>query len=99
MEVDEIGFKNKKLGHGYKELTIPKSTSGDYLMDPSVLHIWPRGNFMLIALPNTDKTFTCTLFAPINGVNSFGKIKTKEHILDFFVKGIPRHYCANTKSC
>ena len=89
MEEVEIGFVSKLLGHGYKELTIPKTTSGDYLMDPSALHIWPRGNFMLIALPNTDKTFTCTLFAPLMGENSFEEINTKEDIITFFSNEFP----------
>ena len=89
MEETELGFVNKQLGHGYKELTIPKTTSGDYLMDPSVLHIWPRGNFMLIALPNTNKTFTCTLFAPLVGENSFKKIHTREDIITFFRNKFP----------
>ena len=70
-------------------LTVPKTTSGDYLMNPNVLHIWPRGNFMLIALPNTDKTFTCTLFAPLIGENSFLKINTKEDIITFFRNEFP----------
>ena len=89
MEKTELGFVSKQLGHGYKELTVPKTTSGDYLMNPNVLHIWPRGNFMLIALPNTDKTFTCTLFAPLIGENSFLKINTKEDIITFFRNEFP----------
>jgi kynurenine 3-monooxygenase len=89
MEKTELGFVSKQLGHGYKELTIPQTNSGDYLMDPSSLHIWPRGNFMLIALPNTDKTFTCTLFAPLKGKNSFAKINTKEDIITFFRNEFP----------
>ena len=53
-------------------------------MNADTLHIWPRGQFMLIALPNLDKTFTCTLFFPFEGVNSFATIDTKEKMLKFF---------------
>jgi len=85
----KLGFVRKELGHGYKELTIPKTSSGEFLIDPNALHIWPRGNFMLIALPNTDKTFTCTLFAPLKGDISFQKIKTEEDIMTFFRSEFP----------
>ncbi|MBM4342934.1 MAG: FAD-dependent monooxygenase [Deltaproteobacteria bacterium] len=52
------------LDFGYKELTLPPSASGDFAFEPHALHIWPRGRYMLIALPNPDRTFTCTLFLP-----------------------------------
>ena len=65
---DKISYKDIK--HSYKELTIlPKD--GNYQMEPKALHIWPRKNMMLIALPNNDKTFTCTLFMKESGKNSF----------------------------
>ena len=64
-------FIHKPLGHGYKELTMPTSLSGDFLLNSKSLHIWPRGDFMMIALPNPDKTFTLTLFIPLNGSTSF----------------------------
>ena len=51
------------LGHGYKELTIP-AAGGEFALDPGALHIWPRGTSMMIALPNPDRSFTCTLFWP-----------------------------------
>ncbi len=57
-------YRQEYISHGYKELTIPATTSGEFAMDPNALHIWPRGKFMLIALPNPDKSFTCTLFLP-----------------------------------
>lgn len=85
----DLKFRSDQLGHGYKELTIPVSESGNYLMEPDSLHIWPRGKFMLIALPNTDKTFTCTLFAPLKGSNSFEKINTSKEILNFFKTEFP----------
>ena len=85
----DLKFRSEQLGHGYKELTIPVSESGNYLMEPDSLHIWPRGKFMLIALPNTDKTFTCTLFAPLKGSNSFEKINTSKEISNFFKTEFP----------
>ncbi|EOZ91996.1 Kynurenine 3-monooxygenase [Indibacter alkaliphilus LW1] len=60
-------YKQEYISHGYKELTIPATESGEFAMDPNALHIWPRGSFMLIALPNPDKSFTCTLFLPFEG--------------------------------
>jgi kynurenine 3-monooxygenase len=53
------------LGHGYKELTIPAGPDGEFVLDPGALHIWPRGSSMMIALPNPDHSFTCTLFWPL----------------------------------
>lgn len=62
-----FNFKQEYITHGYKELTIPPTDNGEFAMDPEALHIWPRGRFMLIALPNQDKSFTCTLFLPFEG--------------------------------
>jgi kynurenine 3-monooxygenase len=59
------------LDHGYKELTIPADRGGAFVFAPNALHIWPRGGFMLIALPNFDGTFTATLFLPHRGESSF----------------------------
>jgi kynurenine 3-monooxygenase len=55
-------FSQDYLEHGYKELTIPATRSGEFALDPNALHIWPRGSSMMIALPNLDRSFTCTLF-------------------------------------
>ena len=63
--------KSEPLGHGYKELHVAPGLDEDFQLDPNALHIWPRGEFMLIALPNTDKSFTCTLFLPNEGKISF----------------------------
>ncbi len=60
-EID-IGESIDWLSHGYRELTIPAGIDGDFQLDPGALHIWPRGGFMLIALPNSDRSFTVTLF-------------------------------------
>ncbi len=81
------------LPHGYKELTLPASATGQYQLDPHALHIWPRGGFMLIALPNIDGSFTVTLFLPfensITAQDSFNGLKNKEHIKHFFHKHFP----------
>jgi kynurenine 3-monooxygenase len=62
------------LDHGYKELTIPARVDGEFELEPGALHIWPRGGFMLIALPNPDHSFTATLFLPHTGSNSFANV-------------------------
>ena len=72
------------LGHAYKELNIAPSKEGEFQLDSNSLHIWPREQFMLIALPNTDKSFTCTLFMPNAGKISFDSLNTLEKVLDFF---------------
>ena len=74
---------------GYKELNIPANEDGSHKLDNSSLHIWPRGNFMLIALPNLDGSFTCTLFMPFKGENSFEELDTNEKLVDFFAKYFP----------
>ncbi len=74
---------------GYKELTIPPTASGDFAMEVNALHIWPRKDYMLIALPNLDKTFTCTLFFPFEGEASFEKLKTADAVKAFFEKTFP----------
>ena len=75
-------FSQKYLDHGYKELCIPATKDGEYaLKDWQALHIWPRGDFMMIALPNKDKSFTCTLFMPNQ---QFAKTKTDADIMAFF---------------
>ena len=83
-------LKNEKLGyvdidHSYKELTI-KPKNNEYQMEPHSLHIWPRRDMMMIALPNLDKSFTCTLFMKQNGDDSFDSIKTKEGLYIYFEK-------------
>jgi kynurenine 3-monooxygenase len=82
-------FSQTDLDHGYKELCITPNAKGDFAMNADALHIWPRGQFMLIALPNLDKTFTCTLFFPFKGENSFEALDTKEKMLEFFNKMFP----------
>ena len=82
----KANFIQKPLGHGYKELNIPPSKLNKYQINSDALHIWPRGQFMMIALPNLDKSFTVTLFMPLKGTISFDTIKTTKHIKSFFSK-------------
>lgn len=89
LSTDRFDYQQFYLKHGYKELVIPPTASGEFAMDPNALHIWPRGQFMLIALPNLDKTFTCTLFFPFEGEYSFSSLDTNEKMLDFFRKTFP----------
>lgn len=80
-----LNFKQEYISHGYKELTIPPTPEGDFAMDPYALHIWPRGRFMMIALPNLDKSFTCTLFLPFEGSKvCFDKITDERDITSLF---------------
>lgn len=74
---------------GYKELTIPANADGTHKLDKNSFHIWPRGKFMLIAMPNLDGSFTCTLFMPFEGEVSFENIRTKEHAKEFFTTYFP----------
>ncbi len=77
------------LDVGYKELTIPPNDDGTHKLDKNSFHIWPRGRFMFIAMPNMDGSFTCTLFLPFEGEVSFEKIRTKEEATAFFTRYFP----------
>jgi kynurenine 3-monooxygenase len=77
------------LNTGYKELTIPANEDGSHKLHKNALHIWPRGRFMFIALPNLDGSFTCTLFMPFEGENSFESLKTEGDVRLFFEKHFP----------
>ena len=74
---------------GYKELHIPANSDGTHKIDKNSLHIWPRGNFMLMALANLDGSFTCTLFMPFEGENSFEKLKDEATLVQFFADYFP----------
>ncbi|RKN78391.1 FAD-dependent oxidoreductase [Ulvibacterium marinum] len=74
---------------GYKELTIPANEDGSHKLDKNSFHIWPRGRFMFIAMPNLDGSFTCTLFMPFEGEISFEKITTKKEAEKFFKTHFP----------
>jgi kynurenine 3-monooxygenase len=77
------------LEHGYKELTLPASPAGEHRIEKHALHIWPRGGFMLIALPNLDGSFTVTLFLPLRGVESFASLDGRDAVDDFFRRNFP----------
>jgi len=86
---DRFSYSQEYIPHGYKELNIAPGKDGDFQLEPHALHIWPRGQFMLIALPNTDKSFTCTLFLPFEGKLSFASLDTAERIRAFFKELFP----------
>jgi kynurenine 3-monooxygenase len=74
--VTPLGERFEPLGHGYKELEIPPADDGGFRIEPNALHIWPRGGYMCIALPNSERTFTVTLFLPSEGEPSFASVHT-----------------------
>ena len=75
LKQSRINFSRQYIQHGYKELSIPPNSMNEYaLPEYQGLHIWPRGEMMLIALPNADKSFTATLFAPYHGTDGFDQI-------------------------
>jgi kynurenine 3-monooxygenase len=76
--------REDRLDHDYKELTLPTAPSGGHAMEAHALHIWPRGGFMLIALPNTDGSFTSTLFLARSGADSFESLATPERVSALF---------------
>ena len=84
-----FNFSQEYLDYGYKELTIPAAPDGKHVLETHALHIWPRGNYMLIALPNIDGTFACILFLPFTGEDSFEQLNTRSLIEDFFQSRFP----------
>lgn len=84
LQHNRFQYQQYYIDYGYKELTIPASNNNQYAMEKNALHIWPRGNYMLIALPNIDGSFTCTLFFPFDGEPSFASLNTKEKVTHFF---------------
>lgn len=89
-KTDRFEYSQSYLEHGYKELHIPPSAAGTFAIEPHALHIWPRGGSgaMMIALPNRDYSFTCTLFWPFTGDHSFENLRTPREVQAFF----ERHY-------
>lgn len=83
------GAAQEQLSHGYKELTIPAGPGGAFRMERHALHIWPRGAYMLIALPNEDGSFTCTLFLPFQGPVSFESLDSPARVTAFFEERFP----------
>ncbi|HYV93659.1 MAG TPA: NAD(P)/FAD-dependent oxidoreductase [Chitinophagales bacterium] len=94
--LDRFDYSQHYIEHGYKELTIPAGENeqpgkdgGEWRMEKNFLHIWPRHSFMLIALPNLDGSFTCTLFFPFEGEASFSSLKNENDVEHFFSKYFP----------
>ncbi|MDN4165614.1 NAD(P)/FAD-dependent oxidoreductase [Cytophagales bacterium LB-30] len=85
---DRFNYSQYYIEHGYKELCI-EPQQGEFAMEPNALHIWPRGRFMMIALPNTNETFTCTLFLDYEGEDSFANLQTPEQVEAFFKTYFP----------
>ncbi len=84
-----IEVLEQDLAHGYKELTIPPRADGSFALAPEALHIWPRGSFMLIALPNTDASFTATLFLANHGSPGFKGLQGEAAVEEFLQSQFP----------
>jgi kynurenine 3-monooxygenase len=84
-----LDYSQEFLAHGYKELTIPPAPDGSFRIEPNALHIWPRGGFMMIALPNLDRSFTCTLFLQHHGAPGFDQLTALEGVRTFFEQTFP----------
>lgn len=84
MMTDQFDYSQTYLKHGYKELSIPAAENGCFRLEKNALHIWPRGGYMLIALPNLDGSFTVTLFLSFEGEHAFENLKTEQEVTDFF---------------
>ena len=89
LQTDRFEYSQHYLEHGYKELSIPAGKNREFLLEKNALHIWPRGGYMLIALPNMDGSFTCTLFFPFEGEPSFASLIDKKKVKAFFEKIFP----------
>ncbi len=81
---DRFDYSQSYLDYGYKELTIAAAPDGSWILEKNALHIWPRGQYMMIALPNMDGSFTCTLFFPYEGADSFATLTTPDAVREFF---------------
>ena len=86
LQHERFQYDQYYIDFGYKELNIPAGENNSFLLEKNALHIWPRGNYMMIALPNIDGSFTCTLFFPFEGETSFTSLDTKEKVRSFFEK-------------
>lgn len=84
-----FNYSQKFLDHGYKELEIPPAANGSFRMDKNGLHIWPKGYFMLIALPNYEGSFTCTLFLPFEGEICWASLDSEIKVKTFFSEQFP----------
>jgi kynurenine 3-monooxygenase len=89
LKLSRFNFSQQYLDYGYKELTIPAASGGKHLIETHALHIWPRGNHMLIALPNIDGTFACILFLPFEGADGFAGLTSAAQVRKFFESRFP----------
>ena len=89
LKLSRFNFSQQYLDYGYKELTLPSGPDGKHVLESNALHIWPRGNYMLIALPNVDGTFACILFLPFEGQDSFAQLTTHSAVVKFFEARFP----------
>lgn len=89
MQATRMNYSQDYLEHGYKELTIPPGADGSFRLEPNALHIWPRGGYMMIALPNLDRSFTCTLFLPYYGSPGFDQLTSRPKVTAFFGTTFP----------
>ncbi len=89
LKLSRFNFSQQYLDYGYKELTIPAAPNGKHVLETNALHIWPRGNYMLIALPNADGTFACILFLPFEGAESFARLNIPAAVTEFFQARFP----------
>ena len=89
MSMPRFNFSQQYLNYGYKELTIPAGPGAEHVIETNALHIWPRGTYMLIALPNIDGTFACILFLPFEGRDSFAALDTPASVQRFFEERFP----------
>jgi kynurenine 3-monooxygenase len=88
-KMESFQYDESYLAHGYKELTVPPGSDGSWQMEKHALHIWPRKSFMMIALPNPDESFTCTLFWEFEGRRSFATTRTDDDVRRFFDEEFP----------
>lgn len=91
-KLDRFDYSQKYIEDGYREILLPANADGSYKMEKNALHIWPRGRFMLMAMPNEDGSFTCTLFMPMDGENSFSKLTSRAAVDHFFKTTFPDFY-------
>ena len=89
LKMNRFNYSQEYLDYGYKELTIPARPGGKHVLETNALHIWPRGSYMLIALPNVDGTFACILFLPFEGKDSFAQLTTPSAVREFFQARFP----------
>ena len=86
---DRFDYSQEFLEYGYKELTIEAGAAGEWLIQKNALHIWPRGRLMMIALPNLDGSFNCTIYLPFEGPDSFAALQTPADVRAFFERLFP----------